>query len=69
VPGIDGFELYKQIKKRDPDVLVCFLTASEKYCKELRMKINCALNKDLFFQKPISIRVLIREVDKRIKAA
>jgi two-component system, OmpR family, response regulator ChvI len=28
MPKIDGFELYKQIKKVDPLVKVCFLTAS-----------------------------------------
>ncbi|MGI8834331.1 MAG: response regulator [Nitrososphaeraceae archaeon] len=69
MPGIDGFELYKQIKKLDPDVLMCFLTASEKYRQELRNEEYCALDKDLFFQKPISIKDLIREVDKRIKSA
>ena len=68
MPGIDGFGLYKQIKKLDPDVSVCFLTASEKHPEELRDEEYCALNKDLFFQKPISIKVLIREVVKRINA-
>jgi DNA-binding response OmpR family regulator len=68
MPGMDGFELYKQIKKLDRDVLVCFLTASEKYRQELRDEEYCALNKDLFFQKPISIKDLVREIEKRINA-
>ena len=29
MPKMDGFELYEQLKKIDPDVKVCFLTASE----------------------------------------
>jgi two-component system, OmpR family, response regulator ChvI len=29
MPKIDGFELYREIKKRDDKVKVCFLTASE----------------------------------------
>ena len=29
MPKIDGFELYEQIKKVDPGVKICFLTASE----------------------------------------
>ena len=66
MPGIDGFDLYKQIKKLEPDVLVFFLTASEKYSQELRNEEYSALNKDLFFQKPISIKDLIREINKRI---
>jgi DNA-binding response OmpR family regulator len=28
MPKIDGFELYREIKKRDDKVKVCFLTAS-----------------------------------------
>ena len=68
MPGIDGFDLYKQIKKLEPDVLVFFLTASENYPQELRNEEYCALNKDLFFQKPISIKDLVREIEKRINA-
>ncbi|HKG86885.1 MAG TPA: response regulator, partial [Nitrososphaeraceae archaeon] len=31
MPDMDGFDLYKELKKLDPDVKVCFLTASQKY--------------------------------------
>ena len=31
---MDGSELYKQIKKLDPDATICSLTASEKYREE-----------------------------------
>ena len=31
MPKMDGFDLYKELKKVDPDVKVCFLTAREKY--------------------------------------
>ena len=30
MPKVDGFDLYKELQKVDPDVKVCFLTASEK---------------------------------------
>src|SRR5688500_17743711 len=36
MPDIDGFELYERLKKIDPDVKVCFLTASEMYHEEFR---------------------------------
>jgi DNA-binding response OmpR family regulator len=36
MPKMDGFELYEQIRKIDPGVKVCFLTASEMHRKELR---------------------------------
>ncbi|CAN5224579.1 hypothetical protein BH18THE2_BH18THE2_28850 [soil metagenome] len=38
MPKIDGFELYKQIKKVDLLVKVCFLTASEMHREEFRKK-------------------------------
>jgi two-component system, OmpR family, response regulator ChvI len=31
MPKMDGFVLYDQLKKIDPDIKVCFLTASEMY--------------------------------------
>lgn len=38
MPDIDGFELHKRIKEIDPNVNICFLTASELYYKEFRTK-------------------------------
>ena len=68
MPKIDGFELYERLKKVDPDVKVCFLTASEMYHEEFRDVEHCALNKDLFLQKPISTDDLIREINKKINS-
>ena len=68
MPKIDGFELYERLKKADPDVKVCFLTASEMYHEEIRGVEHCALNKDLFLQKPISTSDLIREINKKINS-
>jgi DNA-binding response OmpR family regulator len=66
MPDIDGFELYERLKKIDPDVKVCFLTASEMYHEELRKAEHCSLNKDLFLQKPIPMDDLIMEINKRL---
>jgi DNA-binding response OmpR family regulator len=68
MPKMDGFELYERLKKVDSDVKVCFLTASEMYHEEIRKVEHCALNKDLFLQKPISTDDLIREVNKKINS-
>jgi DNA-binding response OmpR family regulator len=65
---IDGFELYERLKKMDPNVNVCFLTASEMYHEEFRKAEHCALNKDLFLQKPISLDDLIMEVNRKINS-
>jgi two-component system, OmpR family, response regulator ChvI len=69
MPKMDGFELYEQLKKIDPDVNVCFLTAREMYHHEVREVKHCALNKDLFVQKPISNENLVREIDKKINGS
>jgi DNA-binding NtrC family response regulator len=66
MPKMCGFELYEHLKKIDPYVQVCFLTASEKYHLKVREVEHCALNEDLFLQKPISNEHLIREIDNKI---
>jgi CheY-like chemotaxis protein len=68
MPNMDGFELYEQLKKIDPSIKVCFLTASEMYHQEIREVDHCALNKELFLQKPISTDDLVREVKKKINS-
>jgi DNA-binding response OmpR family regulator len=68
MPKMDGFALYERLKKVDPDVKVCFLTASEMYHEEIRGVKYCALNKDLFLQKPISTADLIGEINKKINS-
>jgi CheY-like chemotaxis protein len=68
MPKMDGFQLYESLKKIDPNVKVCFLTASEMYYEEKRGLAHCALNEDLFLQKPISTDDLIKEVNRRINS-
>ncbi|MGC2482880.1 MAG: response regulator [Nitrososphaeraceae archaeon] len=69
MPKMDGFELYEQLKKIDPDVKVCFLTAREMYHHGVMEVKHCALNEDLFLQKPISNENLVREIDKKINGS
>jgi DNA-binding NtrC family response regulator len=68
MPKMDGFQLYESLKKIDPDVKACFLTASEMYYGVHRGVEHCALNKDVFLQKPISNDDLIKEVNKKINS-
>lgn len=68
MPRMSGFELYEELKKVDPNVKVCFLTASEMYHGELRGIEHCALNKVLFLQKPISTDDLIMEINNKINS-
>jgi CheY-like chemotaxis protein len=63
MPEMDGIELYKELKKIDPSIKVCFLTASsEIYHEELRKERHCHLNKDLFLYMPLPIKGIIEEI-------
>jgi DNA-binding response OmpR family regulator len=66
MPNMDGFELYRKIKEIDPNVKVCFLTASELYYQEFREKEYNALDKGLFIRKPIGNDELIKEIKRLI---
>ena len=68
MPKIDGFELYEHIKKVDPGVKICFLTASEMHRKELRREKYCDLDKNLFLQMPMPLKEIIREINKRLSS-
>jgi DNA-binding response OmpR family regulator len=60
MPKMDGFELYHEIKKKDDNAKVCFLTASELYYEEFQKKEYHALDKNLFIRKPIDNKELLR---------
>jgi CheY-like chemotaxis protein len=69
MPGMNGFELYKEIKKIDSKVKLCFLTASELYYEDYRRKEEAGadiavLDKDLFLLKPLSNKDLVQQINK-----
>jgi CheY-like chemotaxis protein len=49
MPEMDGFDLYYEIKKIDDNVKIFFLTASEIYYEESRIKQYCAF--DIYYMK------------------
>ena len=62
MPKMDGYELYKKIKKKDDKVKVCFLTTSEKYKEEHRPSSS-----GCFLIKPITIDDLVNKVNEMVK--
>src|ERR687888_1702758 len=72
MPGMNGFQLYREIKKIDSKLKVCFLTASEMYYENYRKNEAAAeaaediaaIDKDLFLQKPVSNQDLLQQVNK-----
>ena len=68
MPGINGFELYRQIRKIDDKVKVCFLTASEMYYEEFRKELFPALVNNCYIQKPIENEILIKRLNEVLSA-
>jgi DNA-binding response OmpR family regulator len=60
MPQVDGFTLYKQIRRRDRKVKVCFITASEEYYKEQFLELK---KEECFMQKPIPLYNLLERVN------
>jgi DNA-binding response OmpR family regulator len=69
MPRIDGFQLYGEIKKKDQNAKICFLTASELYYEEFRKREYNAIDKNLFLRKPIGNEELINHVNRIISSA
>jgi DNA-binding response OmpR family regulator len=64
MPNIDGFDLYQEMIKIDNKVKFCFLTGSETYREELEKYRS--LNEDMFIRKPIPIKDLLMEINKKL---
>src|SRR5919197_2613766 len=62
MPKISGFELYRELKKIDAGVKVCFLTAFEIYYEEFR-RMFPAIDVRAFIRKPVSIAALVSQVN------
>jgi|ERR671922_1421045 two-component system catabolic regulation response regulator CreB/two-component system response regulator ChvI len=68
MPEMNGFELYRQIRRKDKRVKVCFLTAVsefgeyEQYKKEAYPKIG----ERYFVAKPASNKELIRRINEML---
>lgn len=59
MPGMDGFELCKAVRKRDPDVPVLFLTARN---EEIDRLLGLGVGADDYMGKPFSAQELIARV-------
>jgi DNA-binding response OmpR family regulator len=65
MPKLNGFDLYRELKKKDEHVKVCFLTAFEIYYEEFR-KMFPTIDVRAFVRKPVSIASLVSQVNTTI---
>ena len=67
MPEMDGLDFYREIRKTDKNVRLCFVTASEKYYEPFRKEIYDILGENCFIQKPITNEDLLKVVNTMIK--
>ncbi|MFZ0893411.1 MAG: response regulator [Candidatus Nitrosopolaris sp.] len=65
MPEMNGFSFYREIKKLDKNVRICFLTAGEMYYG-VYSDIFSSLPANCFIRKPIGNEDLIKRVNKII---
>ena len=80
MPNMNSFELYREISKIDDRVKVCFVTAFEVYCEELKKKFHGSLNSSppqqygqeedvkCIIQKPIDIDELVKRIKEELSS-
>ena len=63
MPGLNGFALYRQMKKIDPSLIACFLSAFEIHPEEFKKVFpSMAESIKTIIKKPVSIKALIKEI-------
>jgi DNA-binding response OmpR family regulator len=67
MPEMNGFELYRHIKKIDDKAKVCFLTAGEMYYGVYTDIFN-SLDAEYFIRKPIDNEELVKRVNNMISS-
>jgi two-component system, OmpR family, response regulator ChvI len=68
MPKMNGFELYREIKKIDDKVKVCFITAYEVFYETLKQDFP-AVDVGCFIKKPLTIEQLVKKIREELKIA
>ena len=68
MPDMNGFELYRQIRRKDNRVKVCFLTAINEFTEyeQYRKEAYPKLGERHFIAKPVSNDEIIRRVNEML---
>jgi CheY-like chemotaxis protein len=68
MPDMNGFELYRQIRRKDNGVKICFLTAINEFMEyeQYRKEAYPKLGERHFIAKPVSNDEIIRRVNEML---
>jgi two-component system, OmpR family, response regulator ChvI len=67
MPYMNGFDLYREMRKIDPQVRVLFFTASETYYEDLE-HLFPTFNKKQFIVKPTQIEELVEKINTELSS-
>lgn len=67
MPEMTGFQLYREMKNRDPAIAVCFLSAFEIQPEEFKSVFPSMDGVKTVIKKPISINGLLKEITPFLK--
>lgn len=65
--GMTGFQLYREMKKRDSSITACFLSAFEIQADEFKSVFPSMDGVKAIIKKPISINELLNEITPFLK--
>ncbi|HJU12897.1 MAG TPA: response regulator [Candidatus Nitrosotalea sp.] len=65
MPKMDGIDVFQEIRRRDGDVRICFLSGYDKYYKEFN-DLFPESGVRLFIQKPIGIAELVSRINSEL---
>ena len=70
MPGMNGFELYRELKALDPTITMCFLSAFEMHQEEFK-RIFPSMSDSIktIIQKPITAQRLLKEIQLFLKTS
>ena len=62
MPDMTGFQLHREMKKRDPSITTCFLSAFEIQPEEFKSVFPSMDSVKIVIKKPISINGLLKQI-------
>jgi two-component system, OmpR family, response regulator ChvI len=65
MPKLNGFELFNLLRKKDPNIKVCFMTAFETYYSTL-IEEHPTINARCFIKKPIEVKDLLSVITNQL---
>jgi DNA-binding response OmpR family regulator len=68
MPNMNGFELYRELKKKSEKINVALMTAFEIYESEFR-KVLPKIDVRFFFRKPVHMQELVARVKEVTNAS